>query len=299
MPKQDPESLQGRSWRDSLAGRRAIRKPLLAARRILTGNNTPHEFASGAPSAQQTVDIFAGEWITAFPEKLEVQAGWVNHFDPEVDPRVSWANGIIPGGITGKSVLEIGPFEAYQTALLEWAGAASVTAVEGSRSAYLKCLVVKELLGLKAQILYGDAHEYLETCPDQFDIIWASGILYHQTDPIGFLTKAAALGDHLFLHTHYFDDQKVAATRAAWRFVADKNRIVKWHGRDIQLHYYDYESGNTSSTFAGGPHSFTNWLTREDIEFILSELGFESITYGVLDPDNDAGPAFFLLASRL
>lgn len=278
--------------------RRLLRDPAVNLRRRLTGTLAHHEFATAAPSNQQTVDIFAGQWITAFPDEMKVSAGWVNHFDPEVDPRVAWVERTITGGIAGRSVLELGPFEGYQTALLERAGASSVLAVEGSRTAYLKCLIVKELLGLKARFLYGDALAFLDDCTDRYDIVWASGILYHQVDPIGFLSRAASISDHLFLHTHYFDTEKIAVTQAAPRFIPSKDQTVAWHGRDIRLHYFDYATATTTGTFAGGPHSYANWITREDIEFILTELGLGSITYGVLDPDNSAGPALFLLASR-
>lgn len=294
------EKVPNRSWSSSRSTvRRLFRDPLVRARRKVLGTSVDHQFAAAAPSPQQTLDIFAGQWITAFPDDLNVHAGSVNHFDPNVDPRVSWVDSVIPGGIAGKSVLELGPFEAYQTALLEWAGASSVLAVEASRTAYLKCLTVKEVLGLKSRFLYGDVHAFLDDCTDRFDILWASGILYHQTDPIGFLSRAAAVGDHLFLHTHYFDEEKVALTRRADRFIPARNRVVSWHGRDITLHYFDYASDTTAGDFAGGPRPFTNWLTREDIEFILTELGMTTITYGVDDPRNPAGPALFLLASRM
>lgn len=278
--------------------RRLFRDPLVRARRKVLGKNVDHQFAVAAPSPQQTVDIFAGQWVTAFPADMQVQAGSVNHFDQTVDPRVSWVDGVILNGLAGKSVLELGPFEAYQTALLEWAGTSSVLAVEASRTAFLKCLTVKELLNLKSRFLYGDVHAFLDDCQDRFDLVWASGILYHQVDPIGFLTRAAAAGNHLFLHTHYFDHDKVVLTRRADRFIPAKDTVVSWHGRDITLHYFDYASDTTAGTFAGGPRPYTNWLTRADIEFILTELGFTSITYGVDDPGNPAGPAFFLLASR-
>lgn len=257
-----------------------------------------HEFAAEAPSAQQTVDVFAGQWITAFPDDLGVQAGWVNHFDPAVDNRVPWADSVIPGGLAGKSVLELGPFEGYHTASLEWAGAASVVSVEASRTAYLKCLVVKELLGLKARLLYGDVPAYLQSNHDHVDVVWASGILYHQADPITFLEAIGSRGDHVFLHTHYFQADKVATMAAGSRFRPNLDQTVTWHGRDIRLHHYAYEVDTAQGTFAGGPRSYACWLEREDIEFILTELGFSQISYGVLDPDNPAGPGFFLLASR-
>ena len=174
-----------------------------------------HPFAVAGPSAQQTVDIFKDQWITAFPDELGVDAGWVNHFDPEVDARVPWVDSILPGGLAGRSVLELGPFEAYQTWMLEQRGA-TVTAVEASRTAYLKCLVVKELLGIAAPFVYSDALAYLDVSQDHYDVVWASGILYHQADPLGFLERAAAKGDHLFLHTHYFDASVLDTPRGTW-----------------------------------------------------------------------------------
>ena len=225
-------------------------------------------------------------------------AGWVNHFDPAVDNRVPWAMSVIPGGVAGKTVLELGPFEGYHTASLEAAGAASVTSVEASRTAYLKCLVVKELLGLKAKLLYGDVLAYLESTPERFDVVWASGILYHQADPITFLEAVSQHGDNLFLHTHYFQADRVPGMPAKDRFRPSADTTVTWHGRDIRLHRYEYEADTAQGTFAGGPRTYACWLEREDIEFILTELGLSQITYGILDPDNPAGPGFFLVASR-
>lgn len=267
-------------------------------RQFGSGDGSIHEFAAQAPSAQQTVDIFAGQWITAFPTDLGVSAGWVNHFDPDVDNRVPWADSVIPGGIAGRRVLELGPFEGYHTASLEWAGAASVTSVEASRTAYLKCLVVKELLDLRARLLFGDVLAYLESTDERFDIVWASGILYHQGEPIRFLERAAEHGDTLFLHTHYFDAERVSAMPAAARFRPALDETVTWHGREIRLHRYEYESDTAQGNFAGGPRSYACWLELPDIEFILTELGLSQITYGVKDPANPAGPGFFLVASR-
>ena len=257
-----------------------------------------HDFAVDAPSPQQTVDIFANQWISAFPNDLGVTAGWINHFDPEVDTRVPWAGTAIPGGFKGKSILELGPFEGYHTASLEWAGAASVTSVEASRTAYLKCLVVKELLGLNAKLLYGDVNAYLNSTTDRFDIGWASGILYHQVDPIGFLEAIAAHADTLFLHSHFFDSDALPGMAGKDRFRPQLDELRSWHGRDICLHRYEYEHDTSQGTFAGGPNSYANWLELPDIEFILQELGLGTLTYGILDRVNPNGPGFFLIATR-
>lgn len=256
-----------------------------------------HEFATQAPSTQQTLDLFAGKWITAFPDELRATAGWVNHFDPAVDTRVPWALGVIPGGVAGKSVLELGPFEAYHTAALEEAGAASVTAVEASRTAYLKCLVVKEVMDLRARFLYGDVLAYLAESADRFDIVWASGILYHQSDPLRFLELVASHTNCLFLHTHFFDESVIADSSIRARFNVAADVKTTWRERPIRLHRYEYETDTQQGTFAGGPRRYANWMEKSDIEFVLESLGFANITYGIVDYANPAGPGFFLVAS--
>ena len=50
-------------------------------------------------------------------------------------------------------ILELGPFEAYDSRLFEELGAAEVVAIEGSNINFLKCLVLKQALGLKTCFL--------------------------------------------------------------------------------------------------------------------------------------------------
>ena len=59
--------------------------------------------------------------------------------------------------------------------MLEAAGA-TVIGVEANKDAFLKCLVVKELLQLqRCSFLCGDAIEYLQETADKFDVCVASG----------------------------------------------------------------------------------------------------------------------------
>jgi hypothetical protein len=39
-------------------------------------------------------------------------------------------------------------------------------------------------------------------------------------------------------------------------------------------------------------------MERDDLEFVLRELGLTDITFGVIDRENPAGAAMFLLAAR-
>tara|TARA_B100000745_G_C19887047_1_gene296419 strand:+ start:104 stop:520 length:417 start_codon:yes stop_codon:yes gene_type:complete len=125
------------------------------------------------PTHQNAVDIFKGFWKSAFPEESKLEAGSVANFQ---DKRVDWVDHKL-GGLNGKSILELGPYEAYDTYQFSQLRAGSITAIEGNNINYLKCLVVKEVLGIQSQFLYEDINTYLENSSEHYDICWASGVL--------------------------------------------------------------------------------------------------------------------------
>ncbi|MDE2018491.1 MAG: methyltransferase type 12, partial [Hyphomicrobiales bacterium] len=130
---------------------------------------TLDRYVSEPPSAQNAIDCLPG-WNTALRPEIGVVAGPATFYD---DPRIHWALDQF-GDVTGKSVLELGPLEASHTALIERRGAGSILAIEANRLAYLRCLVVKELLGLKAsKFELGDFAPWLETTDRRFDLVVA------------------------------------------------------------------------------------------------------------------------------
>src|SRR5579862_3723444 len=105
------------------------------------------------PSGANALRIFEGEWTSRLPEPYADASGSAALFE---DPRIRWGIEQL-GGVAGFDVLELGPLEAAHTSMVEAAGAASITAVEGNTRAFLRCLIVKELLGLtRSRFLLGD-----------------------------------------------------------------------------------------------------------------------------------------------
>ena len=76
------------------------------------------------------------------------------------------------------------------------------------RRAYLKCLVMKEILGTeRVRVLLGDAAAFLADSPvPRFDLAVASGVLYHMADPVTLLARLAKAADRLYLFTFYYDE---------------------------------------------------------------------------------------------
>ena len=130
-----------------------------------------------APSAQNALDLFAGEWSSQPPsDRPELKAGATPLFD---DPRIAWAHHRLmemglANGVRDRDVLELGPLEGGHTYLLDRLGVTSVTAVEANARAYLKCLIAKETFGMpRARFLLGDCLEFLRTTDRRFDVGFA------------------------------------------------------------------------------------------------------------------------------
>jgi hypothetical protein len=256
-------------------------------------------YCKSAPSNQTIADIFKGNWLSVFPEEYQVEAGFIRHFDWAVEMRVKWGDSVLPAGVKGKSVLELGPYEAYNTWQLEQLGAHPVTAIEANALSYLKCLAVKEITGLRARFLHGDFIAFLENQPQPVDIVWASGVLYHQVEPLKLLGLASKITDTIFLHTHYFDDARIRQNDSLARnFQSGKDLQADFDGFRARLHYRSYKTELSGEYFAGGMADYSYWMEKEDIFKCLQHFGFAHFDTMIDDPTNPNGPGMVIMARR-
>ena len=112
------------------------------------GGRQRQAYVRTAPSAQNAVDIFAGQWFSSFPDDVDVDSGGT--YPQFADERMGWGLRCL-GGVDGATVLELGPMEGGHTAMIERAGARQVVAVEANIQCFLRCLVTKEVLGCRAR----------------------------------------------------------------------------------------------------------------------------------------------------
>lgn len=237
------------------------------------------------PSAQNAVDIFSGEWSSQLPVDGLV-SGQVPLFS---DKRLIWFIEEI-GGVEGKSALELGPLEGGHSYLLERQGVGSVTAVEANRRAYMKCLITKEVLGLKkVRFLLGDFMAYLEQTDAVFDVCIASGVLYHMTEPVVLLERIARRAKAVFLWTHYWDVSRKPGQRVVRATHA---------GFDHELYEHAYGPALDWQGFCGGSQSYARWLSREGILSALAHFGYDDVRTAFEQPDHPNGPAFAVAARR-
>lgn len=246
------------------------------------------------PGPQQVLDIFRGEWSSAMPEEtgLRTEPGQAALF---TDARVTWAISQA-GGVRGRRILEIGPLEGAHSFMLEQAGAAEVVAVEANTRSFLKCLCVKEVLGMRAvRFLLGDGVAFMERDPGGYDMVFASGVLYHLEDPMAFLRLLPRMAPRMLLWTHYFDETIVrSAPTIAHKFGPLEHG--ECDGFTYQFVEQSYKEALEWTGFCGGSAPTSRWLTRRSILDFLRHLGYRRIEISFDAPEHRNGPAFAVYA---
>ena len=262
----------------------------------LRGRPVTDQYETRAPSPQHALDLFAGEWASRLPAPHDaLDAGAMPLF---ADTRLLWALEHL-GGVERTSILELGPLEGGHSWMLAQAGAASITAIEANRRAYLKCLVVKEVVGLeRVRVLLGDFLAYLRAHPDaHFDVGIASGVLYHMAEPVELLARLARACDRLFLWTHYHDDALMARHPAvAARFRGTEPSVFEGYAHVRHPHWY--QAARFAPGFCGSSATHPRWLSRDAIIDALRFFGHDVRAVGLDQPDHPHGPAFGLVSTR-
>jgi 2-polyprenyl-3-methyl-5-hydroxy-6-metoxy-1,4-benzoquinol methylase len=145
-----------------------------------------NKFERRFPTHQNAIDIFRDHWASKIEEVCPgLTSGPGPYFSADRRPSIAAQYlGFEPGSLQGMNVLELGPLEGAHTYQLAKLGADRIIAIEANAEAFLKCLIVKEILQTpRCRFLLGDCLKFLQESHDQFDMIFCSGILYHMENP--------------------------------------------------------------------------------------------------------------------
>ena len=253
------------------------------------------DYSELIPEMDAALTLFSGSWTSQLPGREG--PGKAMLFD---DPRITWMIEQL-GGVQGMNVLELGPLEAGHSWMLEQAGA-RITSVEANHDSFLRCLVVKNMLQMNATFVLGD---FARALPDggPWDLVMASGVLYHMVEPEKLLESIAARTDRIFLWTQYFDDDASkwhagARSKIGTKWRPDQTINTTCNGLPIRLVPMLYEEALEWSGFCGGPERHANWMYRDEILALLSSFGFVHHRISFDQPDSVNGPSFAVLASR-
>lgn len=246
-------------------------------------------FEQRGPSPQTAIDLFRHRWAGNLNSLLGVDGTGSVPFEQDDRPFKAARSLGDKERLEGFSVLELGPLEGAHSYGLERLGAHSIIAVESNGEAYLKCLVVKELLNLqRTNYLFGDVVEFLDSNSARFDLVFCSGILYHMVDPLRLIEAICAVTDRCFVWTHYYDPGN--KTR---EFAPSDARVG-----DFSATYWTHEYGSRSGLFWGGNKSKAVWLERDTIFQAFAHFGLTEVCLVEEHPDHVNGPSITMAVRR-
>lgn len=247
-------------------------------------------FFDRPPANQNAIDLFEGQWFSIMPDELEVDSKGKGKLHD--DGRIHWAGSML-GGFADKTILELGPLEACHTAMMESAGAKSVLGIEANSKAFLRCLVVKELLELKAcRFQLGNFVNYLQETQNRFDVGIACGVLYHMINPVELIELLSRRVKALFVWTHYFDSELIEKNDLA-RGKFSGSWSANHLGFEHRLHAYGYGDALDWKGFCGGGSESCNWMEKEELLRAFQYFGFELIGEKI-EAEHVHGPAVWL-----
>ena len=262
--------------------------PLAAATPVLD------EYVDSFPTPQNAVDAVAG-WNTALPPAAGASAGETAFY---LDPRILWCIERF-GDLAGRRILELGPLEASHTYLMSQHNPEVIHAIEANKLSFMRCLVAKELLGLeRARFMLGDFQKWLEQREDRYDLVVASGVLYHMRNPARLIELISRRTDAVYLWTHYYSDELMPEgdhRRGAFTGRVEAQEVA---GITVRLHERSYHQAWRHKNFCGGMHDTHVWMEKPDIVGLLQAYGFDTVEIAHEWLDHPQGPCMSVFARR-
>lgn len=246
------------------------------------------------PIHQNGVDLFAGKWASDLGKvRSIIGTGTADLFAG--DPRPTMAAAALGDGtgrLDGMTVLELGPLEAGHSYQLEKLGAEYLLGVEANAEAYLKCLVVKEVLNLRTcHFLLGDVEEFLKKTDKIFDMVFCSGILYHMQDPLSIIQEICRITDRCFVWSHYYNVEAGDKEGKRTRHPIERGGFAADY---YELEYHNRQDG----TFWGGNTDRRAWMTQDSILDSFKHFGLTHVEILQDTPSHPHGAAMSFAASR-
>lgn len=288
--RQRPKHKQGLLAR--LLGRRggALGSPKLE---FQTSSELLDRYVGGMPTRQNAIDAVPG-WTGAMPPETGLRAGKAYLF---ADTRIRWL--LDQYDVAGKTVLELGPLEGFHTLMVDRCAPASIDAIEANALAFVRCLITKEVLWMpRANFFLGDFTKWLENTDKHYDLLIASGVLYHSHDPVHLLELIGKRADAIFIWTHYFDDAAMPLNDLRRVPFSEQVQTRTSHGIAMRLYERSYYKAWRDPSFCGGLQDQHFWLDRSDILALLGAMGFKHLNIADEQPDHPNGPSFSIFARR-
>ena len=102
--------------------------------------------------------------------------------------------------LRGRTVIEFGPLDGFQTAALHHHGVASITCIEARPENALKVLAARHAFHWQnVDLVVDDFHNTSAELRGRFDVAWAHGVYYHSIAPFLFLESLLEVARDVFI----------------------------------------------------------------------------------------------------
>ena len=206
--------------------------------------------------------------------------------DPSIAPSTAVVLDQARGDLSRMRILDVGCLEGGYAATFARLGAREVVGLEIRDVNLARCRFLQERLGLSnLSFVKGDAKTMSRDELGVFDLVFASGILYHLDDPFDFVRRCSELTtDMLLLDTHVAS-LHAYAHRCSRELVAREWQGATYLGR-VAIEYERELSREELEVFPwtayGNQTSF--WLTEASLVRLLRNVGFPLISKVFLEP---------------
>jgi SAM-dependent methyltransferase len=199
--------------------------------------------------------------------------------DPAVDVRTHTVVEACGGSLAGRSIVDLGCLEGGFALEFARLGAERVVGIEARSVSVRRCELARDLLGLEqAEFVQADIKDELPRHSDGFDVVFAAGILYHLSDPAGFLqlVRSACRGVAL-IDTHVADPD--AITHECSEQVVTQSA----GGHDYRGRLFgEYEPGldtveREGLLWAAWSDAASFWPFEDDLVRMLHDAGFSDV----------------------
>lgn len=231
---------------------RGVQRRLSAAARALISSGAESPVRVDPPTEPQLT--VGNEWWDLFPftaHRIELAPGihtCLDGTDAAKDLRTEVVLAAAGGSLAGLSVVDLGSLEGAFALEFARRGATHVLGVEARPLNARRCQIAASLLGLpNVTFRVGDVNRAILDSAEPFDIVFASGILYHLATPAEFLRNARkACRSFAVIDTHVADAEvpfkdcsqeivehrcggDVYRGRAFWEFDRDAAEVDRNH----------------------------------------------------------------------
>ncbi|MBD2126536.1 hypothetical protein NDI39_05180 [Microcoleus sp. ZQ-A2] len=200
-----------------------------------------------------------------------------NYFGP-----INKLNEVFP--LSGKKVIEFGPFDGCQTAGLLNSGVKTLTCIEARAENAIKILVARYVFDWNnLELMMDDFHNANQFKYGTYDLAFAHGVYYHSIAPFLFLENLRSLSENIFIGGFCATESSPEGDYETLEYEGEKYRVKRYKEADY---------------FTAGVNPIGYFFHKDDLMKFFKQRNYEVIVISDEDAEIAAGNYLRFLACK-